>query len=389
MTEPHLAHTGSVGSSAISPERRSYFAKDPRPGQPDLSDQLRGRDCERNAVKPWLPAHSDELRPYQPVFSGDDLYCCEPHCRLVLNLGEDFLFVSKHSSHTRMYELLHDDFIRSSRWMKTRNRHKRVDRRRFRWTNGLPVRDRDDAVPGAWVELEIERNGERTYMNTFFTSLRVWADNVAAIARARRARWRIEDEGSSCLARHGHNIKRSFGHGSKGMANLLATLNLFAFALHAVAQGIEGPELSATRASLVVRVNRSILTRVVDHSNSRVRECIHVPLYPLAEWLAANWRCLLHESADRSGAAESSFRERHALGCSREGYHYPDLQAVSFDTRTRLTWKNDRLLWSRLEFLEREGWEWIDKEEFRHSCARLVDSVVARLSSEGVTDTLL
>ena len=95
------------------------------------------------------------------------------------------------------------------------------------------------------------------------------------------------------------------------------------------------------------------------------------------------------KSADRSGAAESSFRERHALGCSREGYRYPDLQVVSFDTKTRLTWKNDRLLWSRLEFLEREGGEWTDKEEFRRSCARLVDSVVARLSSEGVTDTLL
>lgn len=61
--------------------------------------------------------------------------------------------------------------------------------------NGLPVRDSDDGVLGAWAEFEIERNGERTYTNTFFTSLRVWADNVAAIAPARRARWRIEDEG--------------------------------------------------------------------------------------------------------------------------------------------------------------------------------------------------
>ena len=156
-----------------------------------------------------------------------------------------------------------------------------------------------------------------------------------------------------------------------------------------VAEGIEGPELSATWASLVVRVNNSILTRVVDHSDSRVRECIHVPLYPLAEWLATNWWCLLHESADRTGAAESSFRERHALGRSREGYRFPDLQVVSFDTRTRLAWKNDRFVWSRLEFLEREGWEWINKEEFRRSCTRLVESVVARLSSEGVTDTLL
>ncbi len=44
----------------------------------------------------------------------------------------------------------------------------------------------------------------------------------------------IENEGFNCLARHGYNIKRNFGHGRNGLANLLATLNLFAFALHAV-----------------------------------------------------------------------------------------------------------------------------------------------------------
>ncbi len=44
----------------------------------------------------------------------------------------------------------------------------------------------------------------------------------------------IENEGFNCLARHGYNIKRNFGHGRDGLANLLATLNLFAFALHAV-----------------------------------------------------------------------------------------------------------------------------------------------------------
>ena len=98
----------------------------------------------------------------------------------------------KPSSHKRIYELLHDDFIHSSGWIQTRNRHKQVERQRFRWMNGLPVRDSEDAVLGARVEFAIERHGERTYTNTFFTSLQVTADNVAAIARAGRARWKIE-----------------------------------------------------------------------------------------------------------------------------------------------------------------------------------------------------
>ena len=44
----------------------------------------------------------------------------------------------------------------------------------------------------------------------------------------------IENEGFNCLARQGYNLKHNFGHGRQGLANLLATLNLFAFALHSV-----------------------------------------------------------------------------------------------------------------------------------------------------------
>ena len=98
----------------------------------------------------------------------------------------------------------------------------------------MPLRAGDDALKGTWIDFEICRNGERTYHNSFFTSLEVTADNVAAIARAGRARWKIENEQFHCLARQGYHLKHNFGHGRQGLANLLATLNLFAFALHAV-----------------------------------------------------------------------------------------------------------------------------------------------------------
>ena len=120
--------------------------QDPAAQRPELTEEQRKQDCERNAAKRWLPAHSEELRPYRPVFLGDDLYCCQSLCRLVLDLGADFIFVCKPSSHKRLHELLHDDFTHSSGWIKTRNRHKQVERHCFRWMHGLPVRDSDDAV---------------------------------------------------------------------------------------------------------------------------------------------------------------------------------------------------------------------------------------------------
>lgn len=155
------------------------------------------------------------------------------------------------------------------------------------------------------------------------------------------------------------------------------------------ASGIKGPELASTWASLRIRVNNSVLTRVLDPSDNRVRDCIHLPLYPLAEWLATSCWFLLHESEDRMGNSDLPFMERHALGPSREGYRFPNIHVVSFDTETRVTWKHDRLRWSGLEFLDREGCEWIDKDGFRQACAGLVDAVVERLMSRGVRNTLL
>ena len=46
--------------------------------------------------------------------------------------------------------------------------------------------------------------------------------------RGREVALEDREEGFNCLARHGYN-KRNFGPGSDGLANLLATLNLFAF----------------------------------------------------------------------------------------------------------------------------------------------------------------
>ena len=80
------------------------------------------------------------------------------------------------------------------------------------------------AVQGTWVEMTVRRKAadgkgwEQTYYNTFFTSLEVTPDNVAEIARAGRARWKIENETFNCLSCQGYHLKHNFGHGSDGLA---------------------------------------------------------------------------------------------------------------------------------------------------------------------------
>ena len=220
--------------------------QDPAAQDTALTGQRQKQDCERNAAKRWIPKHLSNLAPYRPVLLGDDLYCCHPLCQLVLDHGADFLFVCKPDSHKCLHDFLHPALYRSSGWLPVRNAHHQLESHRYRWMAAVPVRDGADAVTGTWIEFTVRRQApdgqgwQQIYHNTFFTSLAVTADNVGDIARAGRARWKIENETFNCLSRQGYHLKHNFGHGADGLANLLAVLNLLAFAFHSVLDSLRG-----------------------------------------------------------------------------------------------------------------------------------------------------
>lgn len=154
------------------------------------------------------------------------------------------------------------------------------------------------------------------------------------------------------------------------------------------ADGINGPELSATWASLRIRAGDSIVTRVLDARAKTVREFVYVPLYPLAEWLATNWWFLTHEMENPARDGDLDFHRRHALRTGREGYAYPDLEMVTIGARTRLAWKRDVMRWTHVEFLD-QGETWVDSDVFRDACADLIDQVIRRLAAFNINGTLL
>ena len=154
------------------------------------------------------------------------------------------------------------------------------------------------------------------------------------------------------------------------------------------AEGINGPELSATWGTLRIRVGDSIVTRALDARAKTVRDFVYVPLYPLAEWLATNWWFLNHEMENPAKEANADFHRRHALRAGREGYAYPDLEMVTSGARTRLVWKREVLRWTRVEFLD-QGEAWVDSDDFREACAQLMDQVIRRMAAFDITGTLL
>lgn len=153
------------------------------------------------------------------------------------------------------------------------------------------------------------------------------------------------------------------------------------------AEGVQGPELAATMATLEIRVDDSVVSRVLDTRAQTVRDSVCVSLYPFAEWMATNWWFLTHEIDNPDKKRDPDFRRRHAIG-DRDGYSYPELHMFPQGGRTYLAWAPDRSRLAAVEFLD-GGSAWIDSGEFRATCTDLIDLVIRRLQALGVEDTFL
>ena len=214
-------------------------------------DGAEKQDCEARAAHRWLAAHGPKYARLKPIYLGDDLSSRQVTCEAVLALGAHFLFMAKPSSHKTLYSWLDGAEVPA---MESRVKQgARFVRHRYRWLEGLPLRDGKDALLVNWLEIEIvDPAGKVTYRNSFVTDLAVSKDNVAELAACGRARWKIENESFNTLKTKGYNLEHNFGHGRQHLSAVLATMNLIAFAMHTVADLVDAA-WAAARAAVGAR----------------------------------------------------------------------------------------------------------------------------------------
>lgn len=225
----------SPGHSQVVPLRPEFIT--PQDGQVK-------QDCEINAAKRWLAAHAQRYSTGNDTLLGDDLYAHQPFCRQVLLHAFHFLFTCKPASHIYLsswIEGLEQAGQLHSLNLRLKGKSNRWEHYQYRWTNGVPLTDRDDALKVNWCELTItDAEGAVRYRNSFITDWTISADNVAGLVAAGRARWKIENENNNVLKNRGYHLEHNFGHGKKHLSSLLATMNLLAFGLHTLLERVDG-----------------------------------------------------------------------------------------------------------------------------------------------------
>ena len=226
-----------LAATLVAPGHNLVFALMPEFLAPQ--DGAAKQDCERNGARRWLAAHGERMARLRPVYLGDALFCCQPLAEAVLATAADFLFVCKPDSHKTLYEFLQGADLNDLTAVE-RKPGKRSLTYRFRWTEGVPLRDGKDALQVNWIGVTIaDGKGKTTYTGAFATSLAVTHDNLAQIVACARARWKIENEGFNVLKNNGYNLEHNFGHGKKYLASTFAAMNLLAFAFHTVCDCLE------------------------------------------------------------------------------------------------------------------------------------------------------
>lgn len=189
------------------------------------------QDCENAAAKRWLQQHGKRYRQLKVTLLGDDLYCHQPLCELLLQQQFNFILVCRPDSHKTLYE--HLEGLTLPTLILKRWTGKREETYTYRYLNQVPLRDGHDALPVNWCELSVTRtDGKVLYKNAFATNHSITDQTVEAIVLAGRTRWKVENENNNTLKTKGYNLEHNFGHGKQYLSSLLATFNILSLLFH-------------------------------------------------------------------------------------------------------------------------------------------------------------
>jgi len=196
------------------------------------------QDCEITAGKRWLSVYGKYYARWNVTILGDDLFSRQPFCQALKENNLHFILVCKPDSHSYLYDSV--AFLAAQGTLGTYQKRiwngKHGEIYTYRYADLLPLHGGKDAMLVNWAELTIthEETGAVIYKNAFITDFEVRENNVEAIVRDGRARWKIENENNNILKTKGYHLEHNFGHGCQHLSSVLLSLNLLAFLFHTV-----------------------------------------------------------------------------------------------------------------------------------------------------------
>ena len=133
------------------------------------------------------------------------------------HLEEDFNFINN-EIHT--HEIIHDD----------------GSKQEFKWANQIRLNGSNTWLKINLFDFKEMTSDGKTCHFTWVTDLALNEHTVAQVAKAGRARWRIENETFNTLKNQGYNFEHNYGHGNQFLSTNFSNLMLLAFFIDQIQQ---------------------------------------------------------------------------------------------------------------------------------------------------------
>ncbi len=216
-----------LGATLVHPDLKEVMPLAPEPII--NQDGHTKNDCERNATRRWLQRFRQE-HPQLPVIVVEDaLSANAPHLRDLREARVRYIIGVKPGDHAFLFQHLRDADAASRTQHLTQVDPATGVLHHFRFHNGVPLNESNpEELVNVLEYWEIHAAGKVQYFS-WITDFVLTPDNVYAVMRGGRARWKIENETFNTLKNQGYHLEHNYGHGEQNLSVVLALLMMLAF----------------------------------------------------------------------------------------------------------------------------------------------------------------
>jgi hypothetical protein len=227
-------HHQLLGATLVHPDLKEVIPLAPEPIiQQDGNTK---NDCERNATRRWLKQFRKEHPHLRVIVVEDALSANAPHLKDLAEARVRYIIGVKPGDHTFLFKHLRGLDEAGRMQVLTLVDPATNILHHFRFCNGAPLNESNPDVLVNVLEYW-EVHPDRTVQHfSWITDFTLNSDNVSAIMRGGRARWKIENETFNTLKNQGYNLEHNYGHGEQNLSVVLALLMMLAFLVDQVQQ---------------------------------------------------------------------------------------------------------------------------------------------------------
>lgn len=217
-----------LGAAIVHPDFKEVI-----PLAPEMiirQDGSKKNDCERNAARRFLQKLRQD-HPHLPLIVVEDALSANgPHIRDLQQHRMHYILGVKPGDHPLLFHHLEQAAKKGEV-----TEHTMVDPKDpevthvFRFLNGVPLNQSHLDLPVNVIEYWQRCEKKKTLHFSWVTDFTVTRDNVYALMRGGRARWKIENETFNTLKNQGYHFEHNYGLGKEHLSEVFVMLMMLAF----------------------------------------------------------------------------------------------------------------------------------------------------------------